>query len=141
MKYNIILVLLLFSVSWASAQSEERALEERVELLRKLMVDPDEKQLMKLLSPNLSYGHSSGRVEDRASFIRSLTSGESDFASIELNEHTAQITGDVAVVRHQLTGSTNDKGKAPGAVKIGVLLVWAKSNGSWVLLARQAFKL
>jgi hypothetical protein len=141
MKYIFFIVVLFVSVNWSAGQSPAKAVEDRVETLRKLMVDPEEKGLNEILSADLSYGHSSGRVEDRASFIRSLLSGESDFSSIELKEQSVRITGNVAVVRHQLIGSTNDKGKAPGSVKIGILLVWVNSNGSWTLLARQAFKL
>lgn len=140
MKYILAIIFVASSFSFAMGQSKS-VIEERVETLRKLMVDPDEKALTEVLSDNLSYGHSSGKVEDKSSLIRSLVAGESDFVSIDLKDQSIDITGDVAIVRHQLIGSTKDKGKEPGSVKIGVLLVWVKTGGSWTLLARQAFKL
>jgi len=79
-------------------------------------------------------------MEDRAAFIEALASGKSDFTSIDLTEQTVTIAGNTALVRHRLTGEAIDSGK-PGAVKLGVLLVWQKQGGKWKLLARQAFKL
>ncbi|MEQ1678647.1 MAG: hypothetical protein ABL876_18265 [Chitinophagaceae bacterium] len=44
------------------------------------------------------------------------------------------------MVRHILNAKTNDGGK-PGEVHLRVLLVWQKTGGKWVLLARQAVKM
>lgn len=140
MNYIFAFFLALASLTCSMGQSDT-SVEQRVETLRKLMVDPDEKKLDELLSSDLSYGHSSGKIENKASLIRSLVSGESNFVSIDLKEQSISVTGDVAIVRHQLIGTTKDTGKPEGSVKIGVLLVWLKADGSWSLLARQAFKL
>jgi len=123
------------------AQSgDEKAVAAAVENLRKAMVDPDKATLEKLTSADLSYGHSSGKVQDQAAFTDALVSGASDFVSIELTDQTIKITGNTAVVRHVLTAATNDGGKA-GNVKIAVLLVWIKQSKEWKLLARQAVKI
>ena len=88
----------------------------------------------------MNYGHSSGRVEDQKTFISNLVNGSSNFVTIELQEQNISMVGDIAIVRHILTGDTNDSGK-PGSVRIGVMMVWQKQQGEWTLLARQAFKL
>lgn len=137
-KVFVFSVMLFISVS-VNAQSNE--VENRVNELKALMIDPDEKKLTEILSSDLSYGHSSGKVEDRAAFIGSLTAGDSDFIDIELSDLTIQVNDNVAIVRHKLTANTNDKGKGPGTVKLGILLVWKKEGKQWKLLARQAFKL
>lgn len=120
--------------------SDEKAVAAAVENLRKAMVDPDKATLEKLTSPELSYGHSSGKVQDQAAFVDALVSGSSDFVTIELSEQTIKVTGNTAVVRHILNGTNNDGGK-PGVVKIAVLQVWIKQNNEWKLLARQAVKI
>jgi ketosteroid isomerase-like protein len=111
-----------------------------VETLRKAMVDPTKETLSKLTAEELSYGHSSGKIQDKAQFIEALTSNASDFVSIELTEQTIKLAGNVAIVRHTLSANTNDGGK-PGTVKLHILTVWQKQRGQWKLLARQAVKL
>jgi ketosteroid isomerase-like protein len=111
-----------------------------VEQLRKAMVDADTVTLDKLTAAELSYGHSSGKVQTKKEFISDLATGTSDFVSIDLTEQTVKIVGNTAVVRHILSAASNDKGKGPGAVKLGILLVWVKNKTQWQLLARQAVK-
>lgn len=136
--------LLLFTVISGNellAQTrEEKSVAEVVENLRKAMIDADKPTLGKLTSDDLSYGHSSGKIEDKATFIDGLVSGRSDFVTIDLSDQTIKITGNTAVVRHILNATNNDNGK-PGTVKLSVLLVWQLQNKEWKLLARQAVKL
>lgn len=122
------------------AQNQEQAVSQAVEKLRKLMIDPDKAGLSAIASDKLSYGHSSGKIEDKAAFMEALLSGESDFKTIELTNQTISIVDNTALVRHNFSAETNNQGK-PGQVKISVLLVWVKQKGDWKLLARQAVKL
>jgi hypothetical protein len=140
---NSVLLLALAAMSIGStAQSNDtRSIDAAVENLRKLMVDPDQKGLQAILHDKLNYGHSSGKVEDKGSLIESLTSGASDFVSIDLKEQVATVEGSTATVRHILTGSTNDKGKGPSTVKLSVFTVWVKQKNEWKLLGRQAVKI
>ncbi|HEX7028078.1 MAG TPA: nuclear transport factor 2 family protein [Gammaproteobacteria bacterium] len=105
------------------------------------LLKPDRDRLEKLTSPALSYGHSSGKLENRAQFIQSMLDGVSRFLSIELDNRTISICGDVAIARHVLFAHTHDKGKEPGTIRIGILLVWRYEQDDWRLLARQAYRL
>lgn len=111
----------------------------QVEALRQAMINADAPQLKALTAPELSYGHSGGHVDDQSEFIGKLTSGNSDFVTMDLQDQSIKIVDDIAIVRHTLVATTNDKGK-PGEVNIGVMLIWKKQHGHWLLLARQAFK-
>ena len=139
-----LLLLLVLGTSLGSSlyaqTKDENAVAAAVENLRKALVDPDKATLEKLTAPELSYGHSTGKVQDQAAFVDALVSGASDFVSIDLSEQTIKIAGNTAIVRHVLNGTNNDGGK-PGVVKIAVLLVWVKQNKEWKLLARQAVKI
>lgn len=111
----------------------------KVEELRHAMIDGDAKALNALSSPSLSYGHSSGNIEDQLAFIEKLASGKSDFVTMELSDQIISISGDTALVRHNLTADIKDGG-VPNRIHLGILLVWQKQSGDWKLLARQAFK-
>lgn len=135
-----LLALTLLMQPDAQAQNTDKAVAEAVEKLRKAMIDPTEASLNTLVSDKLSYGHSGGKVEDKAEFIRALVSNDSDFKTIDLTEQTIEIVDNTALVRHKLSAETANKGVASSA-HLAVLLVWVKQKGDWKLLARQAVKI
>ncbi len=146
MKKTILLTLCCLSLgfsgpSFAATKSEKniKQLEARVEQLRTAMIDGNAEKLKELSASELNYGHSGGHVENQAEFIEKIVSGRSDFVTIELKDQTIQLVKDIAIVRHNLVGTTSNLGK-PGVVDIGVMLIWQKQGGTWKLLARQAFK-
>lgn len=131
---------LFITIHNSFAQSkDEAAVATAVESLRKAMVDADKGNLEKYAAPELSYGHSSGKVETKAEFVEAIASGKSDFVSIDLSNQTIKMAGNTAIVRHVLTGATNDNGVA-GNIKLAILTVWQKQKGEWKLLARQAVR-
>jgi len=136
------LLIVGFSVvQSAFAQSkDEAAVASAVEALKKAMIDADKSTLESLTDEALSYGHSNGKIEDKAEFVRAIVSGESDFVTINLTEQTIKIVGNAAIVRHKLAGTTNNSGK-PGTANLALLMVWQKQKGGWKLLARQAVKI
>ena len=140
-KWILLLLIIVYVNSIIMAQSkDEKAVAAAVNALKKGMIEADKQVLEKYTSNKLSYGHSGGKVEGQESFIQSLTSGASDFVTIDLTEQTISVTKKTAIVRHKLSATTNDAGK-PGTVKLSILLVWQRINGDWKLLARQAVKI
>lgn len=135
------LVICLVSSTLSMAQSaDEKAVASAVEKLRKAMVAADVATLKSLASEELSYGHSNGLVENKAEFVDQFVTGKSVFVNIALSDQTIKVVGDAAIVRHRLTGDTNNN-KVPGKVDILILLVWQKQKGEWKLLARQAARI
>lgn len=133
---------LLFSTCFCFAQNanSEKEVNDAVNKLTSLMVNPDSLGLDKLLLNNLSYGHSSGKVQTKQEFMHSLLSGESDFLDdIILGDPKTIIQGNTALVRHKLMAQTNDKG-VRGSVNLYILLIWSKEKSGWKLLGRQAVK-
>ncbi|HRD56874.1 MAG TPA: nuclear transport factor 2 family protein [Ferruginibacter sp.] len=110
-----------------------------LETFRLALISGDKNQLTALTSPALSYGHSSGIIENRDAFIESLSSGKSDYVSINISNETIELYKNTAIVRHNVQAEVNDNGK-PGLLQIQVLLVFAKTNNGWILVARQAVK-
>jgi ketosteroid isomerase-like protein len=128
-----------FGLPSLAQTKEETAVTAAVESLRKALIDPDKATLDRLVLDELTYGHSSGMIQDKAAFEEALLSKSSDFVTIDLTLQTVKVAGNAAWVRHILTATTNDGGK-PGQTKLSVLLVWEKQKGEWRLLARQAVK-
>lgn len=140
---SLLLGLLCTSLACASYANndlqDQKQLEEKVSALRTAMIDGDREALLALSAPQLSYGHSSGAMEDQAAFVEKIASGKSDFVTMDLREQTITISGDTALVRHNLKADIKDGG-VPNTIELGILLVWQKQAGDWKLLARQAFK-
>ena len=140
MKKIVLAALCSLLLMTAMAQSKHEAkVAAAVEQLRKAMIDADKAELESLVSEQLSYGHSSGHIDQKTSFVEKIVTGKSDFVTIELTDQTISISGKTAIVRHKLNATTNDSGK-PGEVHLLILLVWQKEGGRWKLLARQAVK-
>jgi len=138
---KIIFVLLLAHLSLLGQAQKKaaKAVSLKVEQLTKAMEDANATALNELTDDQLSYGHSSGVIDDKKQFVAKLTSGQSDFVSISISEQTITASKHTAIVRHILKAITNDNGK-PGEVNLKVLLVWHKEKGAWKLIARQAVK-
>jgi ketosteroid isomerase-like protein len=141
-KIKLMLMCSIFCLpSLLFAQSkEQKQVEEKVEQLRKAMVDGDSVMLDKLAAENLLYRHSGGHFDDKKEFVHKLVSGGSDFVTIELLEQKVSVINKkLVVVYHTLEAKTNDNGK-PADVHLYVMLVWEKQHGDWKLVARQAAK-
>jgi len=134
-----IIFSILISVSFAQ-NNKTKKLEVSVNKLSEAMVKGDSLVLNEIVSEKLSYGHSSGAVDNKKQFIDKLASGLSDFVSIDLQHQTVMLHKNTAYVRHQLNAITNDGGKA-GEVNLWVLQVWQKEKRKWKLMARQAVKI
>ncbi|MDA8456054.1 nuclear transport factor 2 family protein [Acidovorax sp. GBBC 3334] len=135
----VVAAALVGCASPSSSANDEQSVATAAERLRIAMIDPSPEALGQLVANDLSYGHSGGRVDTKASFIGDLMNGKSDFVTIVITDQSIKVVGDAAIVRHTLTADTNDSGK-PGKVQIKILGVWQKQAGQWKLLARQAVR-
>jgi hypothetical protein len=136
---SLLLILISYNLTFAQPEKE---VETAVEKLRLSLIDPTSDGLKNLTSSDLSYGHSSGLIEDQSQFIEALVSGKSDFKTITVSDQTIRFNGkSTAIVRHKLKGELVNSDGSINNLNLGILLVWAKEKGGWKLLARQAFKL
>jgi ketosteroid isomerase-like protein len=116
------------------------AVDKAVEALRKALMEKDKTQLQQLAADQLSYGHSSGKVQTKAEFVDGVMTSKAILKSLTFPELSIAVAGDAAIARHLFEAEMETDGK-PTSVKIGVLQVWQKQNENWKLLARQGFKL
>lgn len=135
------LLLFMYDSVAATAQSRREAeLLQQVEAFRLALISGKRADLAPLVSDRLSYGHSNGRIEDKEAFLKQLESGASDFVTANFNNQVVQISGPVALVRHELQADIKDGG-VPGSIRLHVLLVWHREGKTWRLLARQSTRL
>ncbi|RZM22507.1 MAG: nuclear transport factor 2 family protein [Pedobacter sp.] len=111
-----------------------------VEKLRLAMISGNKADLESVLSKDLSYGHSGGKLEDKDSFVTAISTKKSDFKAIELSKQTIAVIGKVAIVRHDLVADTFDKGVA-AHIHLGIVLVFQKEKSEWKMIGRRAFHL
>ena len=137
----LLFISILFITTIGAQTKPERAVAAAVETLRKAMVDGDRAMLEKIAADSLSYGHSSGKIENKTAFVENIANGNSGFATINLTDQTIYVSGNIAIVRHKFAATTDDKGKVAGTVNLAIMTVWQKQKNTWKMLARQAVKL
>jgi hypothetical protein len=120
--------------------NDQAAVAEAIASLTKAMLTADRAKLEALVSDQLSYGHSSGRVESKKEFVDVVAGKKTVYKSIELSNHVIAIAGPNAIARHAWESESGTGDGKWNVAKIGVLQVWQKDPGGWKLLARQAFR-
>lgn len=124
---------------WAQQSKSEKDITQTLQVFTKALEDGDTSKLRTLTVESLSYGHSSGKIQNQYEFLKALADGSSDFVKIDISNQHIELYGNTAVVRQIFSAQTNDYGK-PGNVKLKILLVWQKQKKDWKLLTRQAVK-
>jgi hypothetical protein len=137
----ILTICLFFTTVVAVAQVDSVSLKETMSNLDKALMNKDEKTLVQLLHPDVSYGHSNGWVQSKNDIINDLKSGKLVYNKIEnINVMVVAINSSWATVRT----NTNAEGIVNGTafqLKLHILQVWIKMKSGWQLLARQSTKL
>ena len=136
----LIIIFVAISISAYCQTKQEKEVATAIEIFKKGIVDADKDLLNSISAEELVYGHSSGKVQNKAEFIAEIVSKLPAYLSVDMTDQTIKISGNAAIVRHIYSAETMNNG-TPGRVKIGNMLIWQKQHGKWKLLARQAYKL
>lgn len=126
--------------STPAAAAEEAAVTEAIDGMRKAQLTQDKAKMEALAADQLSYGHSSAVVQNKAEMINGVMTRKPKVKSIDYPELKVTVTGNSAVARHLYVSESELDGKTE-MTKIGALEVWQKQDGGWKLLARQGYKL
>ncbi len=143
MKAKYFYILIAFSAISFSLNAQTKKAERFVQLVNKFnqaIISTDSTTLNNLVWEDLSYGHSSGAIQDKTAFISGVMKGPNFFKKFELQNQTVKISGKNAIVRHLAIAQAVNKGN-PVEIRFGNILVWQKKKGQWKLLARQGYKL
>ena len=102
------------------------------------MMAGDGNALAELMSDQLRFVHSDGRVESKADYVKNLMAGDTAYADAKTSDlETTQVSADVVVVlgvqemRKRLGPTWSD-------IKLRYLAVWRNENGAWRMVAWQS---
>jgi ketosteroid isomerase-like protein len=125
-----------------AASVDEDAVAKSVEAFRAAQLAADAKALDALCAAELSYSHSDGRVEDKATFIANATDGKTKFLSLEYQDPKIRVVGTAAIVRfHWVAESQAVADGKKSATNLHILMNWQKQGADWKLLSRASTKL
>jgi ketosteroid isomerase-like protein len=125
-----------------AASADEDAVAKSVEAFHAAQIAADAKALDGLCAAELSYSHSDGRVEDKATFIANATNGKSRFLSLEYQDPKIRVVGTAAIVRfHWVAESQSVADGKKSATNLHILMNWQKQGADWKLLSRASTKL
>ena len=137
-----LVVALIGVVPTFAASTEEDAVAKNVEAFRVAQIAADAKAFDVLCAPELSYSHSDGRVEDKATFIANATNGKSKFLALEYLEPQIRVVGPAAIVRfHWASESESVADGTKTKTNLHILMNWQKQGADWKLLSRASTKL
>jgi ketosteroid isomerase-like protein len=129
-------------ISPAVAGADDDAVAKNVEAFRKAQIAANAEALASLCANELSYSHSDGRVEDKATFIANATNGKSKVLSLEYQDVKIAVVGPAAIVRFHWVGEAESvpDGKK-SSTNLHILMNWQKQGADWKLLSRGSTKL
>src|SRR5271169_7031717 len=102
--------------------ADEAAVKASVEALRKALLAADKAQLGELVADQVSYGHSSGKVQNKAEFVDGVVTRKAVVKSLDFPELTVAVAGDAAIARHLYVSQSETDGK-PNSIRLGTLEV------------------
>jgi ketosteroid isomerase-like protein len=125
-----------------AGSANEDAVAKKVEAFRLAQIAADPKALAALCADELSYSHSSGKVEDKAAFVANSTDGKSKFLFIDYQDLTVRVVGPAAIVRFHWVAEQEMAGDGKKvSTNLHILMDWQKQGDEWKLLSRSAMKL
>jgi len=130
----------LISIAVFSQSSNDSQIWSRVEALtRAIFETKDSTALLDLVSTRVSYGHSGGNVEDKATMVQKAVSSKTSYKNIVFEKVSVDVDGNTAIVRHNFRAISIENGTET-PLNLAILQVWKKENGKWRIWARQAVK-
>ena len=138
----VLAIGLLGVVPAIAASADEDAVAKNVEAFRAAQIATDGKTLEALCADELSYSHSDGRVEDKATFLANATNRKTKTLSLVYADPKIRVVGPAAIVRfHWMAESEAIADGKKSSTNLHILMNWQKQGADWKLLSRAATKL
>ena len=103
------------------------------------MVKQDVAALDTLLDDDLTYVHSTARLESKAEHIGNLKAGKPHYRGIAPRERTARVHGSIGIVNGVSEMHVENAGKEQ-RFTVRYLAVYAKAGDNWRMIAWQSTK-
>src|SRR5690348_16851878 len=96
-KISLLFIFIALSTFVIAQSKDEEDVAAAVEKLNKALVDADSSTLSEITADELSYGHSGGKIQNKAQFVDDAVHG-ADFLNIDATDQTITIAGNNAIV-------------------------------------------
>ena len=112
-----------------------------LEAFRAAQVAGNPEVIASLCMDELSYSHSSAKIDTKASLLDGIAKANYKWTSLEYKDPTIRVVGPAAIVRFNFVGEQEfaDGKKTPQ--NLHILMNWQKQGNDWKLLSRAATKL
>lgn len=136
MKLFVIGVMMMTGLGQAETKADIVGLDQS---WRKAILAKDTAALEKMLADDLVYGHATGIIDTKRSYIAKVKSGKQLYESLEQTKVKANVYENSAVTHSYMhvTG-VNQDGKFDD--KVMLIHFWVKQNGTWRLAGHQTTK-
>ena len=135
------LALGLLTALPAFAGADEDAIAKNLETFRAAQAAGKADVIAPLCAEELSYSHSSAKIDTKASLLNGIANANYKWTSLEYRDPTIKVVGPAAIVRFTFVGEQEftDGKKTPQ--NLHILMNWQKQGNDWKLLSRSATKL
>lgn len=134
----MVLACAMFVCAADRSAADEQAVRSALQQFNTAAHKGDEATLNGLLSPDLIYVHSSGKVENKAECVAALVKSKPDFEvapGLHIN-----VYGNTALVHGKMIANTTQNG-APAKLQLDFMQVWVKSGKNWQMVARHTARI
>jgi hypothetical protein len=137
------LALLVVSFLSSAARSAETPIDAvmRADAARlQAMMAGDGVALGRVFSDAVIFGHSDGRIESKADYIKNLMAGDTAYADAKTSDvKTLQATSEVVVLMGRQT-MRKKLGPQWADLNLKFMSVWRNENGTWRMVAWQSLR-
>jgi ketosteroid isomerase-like protein len=135
--YLNFLYVFLAAAALLPAQNTDDAVRSAERRWAEATIKADVVTLEKVLATDLTYTHSSARMETKAEFIEAVRSGTIKYKSIEYGEMWVRRIGRAAILTSEVKVSLESGGQQRN-MRLRILHVWVQGDAGWQLAAHQS---
>jgi ketosteroid isomerase-like protein len=134
---SLVLGLLLLAPAFAAVEDDVKQAEKDFSAA---LTKGDFAAMDRLLASELSYTHSTGKVDTKTSYLASLKSGTQKYQAVDYEDIQAKVYGNTALIFAVAQIKSETAGKPSGS-HLRFLRVYVKKNGHWQMVAHESTKL
>ena len=127
----------LFAVATGNLAADDEARKQEVLAAEQAriaaLLSDDFAALDQILADDVTYAHSSGRIDNKTQFMDALTSGRVKYKAVEHSNQAVRFYGDTAILTSNAELHAESSGKEIHPVLI-VSMVWVQQGGVWRLV-------
>jgi ketosteroid isomerase-like protein len=136
----LLLLLSLFGLRLHATEADLAAVQRADEARLQAMMSGDGAALGRVLADSLVFGHSDGRLETKAEYVKNLMAGDTAYADAKVDvANTTQIAPDV-IVRHGRQSMRKKLGSNWNTLDLRFMAVWRNESDGWRMVSWQSLR-